>query len=541
MSEPALRANDRANRWHAALAKDSARFLAFALVFAISYRFVFQFVYGRAHLDPAGYDAAVLSLPFLSSPTILLQLAGLAGLAWFLPKRLDWTTLSSGLPLRPLVLAIAFPLVWYLVTLDYNHVTDQGYPIDRIILLVAYVGIAVHPLAVPVFLLLAMNFLFQLKGPIPSFSTTDKIMLINLLTAFYVFLPMSLLVRRFKGHVFVFIAVAVVGCQYAHPALHKLMGGWMFHEQLDQLFLSAHVHGWWVSLDWPAVSEVAAWLRLLNPLLVVTTQALEFCGWLLLFHPRFTKLALLGLVGMHLGIVAASGIFFWKWIVVDVALAVVIHRMRAGDLKRVFGVKQGLAAALLILCAPLFMKTLKLTWFDTALTYHYSVEVTTTGGEVYEIAPLFFSPFDLPFTQNVFWFLEDRPVATTHFGKVKTAEHLALFEDRLDSIEPAELRTALADLEESIGEDRTQEASRERLRVFLGRFLRNVNARGKVGHVAPIPQAPHHILVSIPAERAYDFQAPIERFRVVKRVVYAADQPIEIRHELAFEEELHPD
>jgi hypothetical protein len=195
----------------------------------------------------------------------------------------------------------------------------------------------------------------------------------------------------------------------------------------------------------------------------------------------------------------------------------------------------------LILCAPLFMKPLELTWFDTPLNYHYTVEVTTTDGSVYEVPRLFLAPYDMQFVQNALWFLEDRPVATTTYGMVRTPDALAELETQTASLDPEDLKAALSNLEESIGEDETDEDARARLRTFLRTFFRNVNTRGDVRRVAPIPTAPHHIFSFPDPEVAtldgvFDFQAPVERVRVLSRVHYIADRPIELRREVVLDE-----
>jgi hypothetical protein len=195
-------------------------------------------------------------------------------------------------------------------------------------------------------------------------------------------------------------------------------------------------------------------------------------------------------------------------------------------------------AIVLIACAPLYLSTKKLTWFDTRLNYKYDIEVTTAEGRKYEVGRLFFSPYNLQFTQNRFWFLEKRPLATRTFGSVTYAEDLALIEELLDSAKPEELDERILAVENRIGKSHYDLEERERLRNFLHVFFTNVNKRGEWGRVIPMFSAPDHIISYPSVDEPFAFQDVIESFQVWGSVWYIRERPIQVRRELLMDDTL---
>ena len=62
-----------------------------------------------------------------------------------------------------------------------------------------------------------------------------------------------------------------------------------------------------------------------------------------------TAALLLGLIGLHLGILVVSGIFFWKWIVVDLLLVVVLLTLPTVSLREIYNRRMFVVSLLLIL------------------------------------------------------------------------------------------------------------------------------------------------------------------------------------------------
>ena len=513
---------------------DARQGIAFVLVFGVFFALATHFFERYARLKRHEYAQEILFDDLVTQLPVVVVLFGIAGLGAWKRKSLSWGVIGEFGRMRFFVLAVSAPIMWYAATLDFDHLAGFAHRLDRLLILASWLAIWIHPLFVPVFFLFAASFLFQLQVPFPV-STTDKRLVLNLMVAFSAYLPASLALVRRKSHALVFVSLVVVGCHYAYPALHKAIAGWIFYERLEELFLSAVAQGFAPLLAWPDAREIAGFIEATGPVLLVGTQLLEALGWALLFHPRLAQLALVGLIGMHLGIAATSGIFFWKWIVADTAAVILVQSVPAEERRRIFGLWPGLVAIAMIALAPIAMNTLRLTWFDTPVSYVYSIEAETADGERYRVPPHSFAPFDLPLSQGALWYLEDELVITTHFGKVKSAAALRRIDEVLTSGDPEELRARLPELRREIGEDRRKPGRRDGFVAFLETFFASVNERGFIEVVPPRLRAPYHIQVGTRSERVWTGERPVTKVRVWRDIVWVLEGPHSVERVLLVE------
>ena len=133
----------------------------------------------------------------------------------------------------------------------------------------------------------------------------------------------------FRQHrqAFILLTCTVVASQYFHAGLNKILLGphprtWLTENHLSQIFVGAHVNGGWLRpLSISTIRQIANALSSVDPLLTSVTLFVE-CGMiLLLLHRKLLPWLLSAAVGLHVGILFLTGIFFWKWIVFDLMLA----------------------------------------------------------------------------------------------------------------------------------------------------------------------------------------------------------------------------
>jgi len=90
---------------------------------------------------------------------------------------------------------------------------------------------------------------------------------------------------------------------------------------------------------------------------------------------------------MHVGIFLLTGIFFWKWIILNAAFIFSFNALRAsGTVKlpmQVFG-------CLVVIAAPLFFHIATLAWFDTGAVNEAYFEATTADGTNVRVPSNFF-------------------------------------------------------------------------------------------------------------------------------------------------------
>ena len=162
----------------------------------------------------------------------------------------------------------------------------------------------------------------------------------------------------------------------------------------------------------------------------VATILLELSPLALLLHRRALQWLPLGLIALHLGILAASGIFFWKWIVTLVALIVYSTRLHrdaeknaSGEslAKRLFGLRRAHLLAItlpLVLLGDLLFTLVSFAWLDSPVANYFVMRGVGESGATYALPSRFFSPYDLTFHQSRFDYLIDEPVLVGTYGSL---------------------------------------------------------------------------------------------------------------------------
>lgn len=193
---------------------------------------------------------------------------------------------------------------------------------------------------------------------------------------------------------------------------------WLLHNRTETLVRVSDALGVWSPASALGLAEgthdtIAATRVLVN----ATTLAIEFLPLVAVFRLRWMVAALLLGAALHLGIFFATGLLFWKWIGLDLALAAGLWRMRdawskgadeaviRAETAREVDARPratsgsswpkrfipGAAALATILLQPLFMETVRLGWFDTAALNRVRFEAILADGSVVAVPSTFFA------------------------------------------------------------------------------------------------------------------------------------------------------
>lgn len=125
--------------------------------------------------------------------------------------------------------------------------------------------------------------------------------------------------------------------------------------------------------------------------------------------PRISRYYWLAAAFLHVGIFAFSGIFFWKWIVTDVAIYWFLSRSGLEIHKQIWSHKLGLLFGVALLWFSLdrvyFWPQTGVAWYDSRVLEHYSFIGVDRDGEKHRIDPLSITPFDTRFIQGDFGYV----------------------------------------------------------------------------------------------------------------------------------------
>ena len=339
-----------------------------------------------------------------------------AGRQRLAPLFASWNALEEGTSLRWLVVGVTGVAAWALSCYPRNLYFDRLHGVDRLLVVALWAAIAWRPIFVLPFSIIAAAVAGQFFVPLGFISWTEMSVVLRfplLLGAFW-------MVRAISGDkrsdAFIFAWCCVLAATYWTSGLGKLRIGWMTHPHVHLLLLGAYANGWLAFLDAQVVERVAGVVKVLARPFMIFTLAVE-CGALLLLWRRWSLVAFLLLATtFHLGAFALTGIFFWKWMLVDAfLLAYLLRTQRIGRLE-IFRPALFALSVVAIVASPLWVPSENLTWFDTPLTYSLRFEGVDARGTTYELPAGFFRPYSEVFVLGTVAAVSPNPQVTRGMG-----------------------------------------------------------------------------------------------------------------------------
>ena len=203
-----------------------------------------------------------------------------------------------------------------------------------------------------------------------------------------------------------------------------------------------------------------------------------------------------------MAIFSASGIFFWKWIAVDIGLIVLLMTLPTRHERRLFNKTWVLAGLILVCLSVGIFRPIKLGWWDLRYYPYFQWEVVGESGRSYALEERFMTPYQMYFTFHKYKYLIDKQVYVYSNTDKRTKDEIN--NDGLEALEKLPRENYFDPQMNKVMKD------------FLERYFRNLNERGNKLHWLSKFGAPHHIWMfrsggSLPV---YDMQEPVELVRV---------------------------
>jgi hypothetical protein len=475
---------------------------------------LWRLLLGHTTLPASSYSASSMLARAIHWPYIWLFVTILAlplVLTW---RRSGWSSVDASGRLRVFIFIVSIVFGWTFSTYNTNLYFGQEHTYDRLALIALTGLIWIHPSFFVLQLLAVLVIIGQLNYPLPEsgWHYADKRLPLDALVLFVAFLQVRLFCRA-APRVYLYCLICLIGVVYGYPAILKLNFGphpwsWVLHNNLSNLFVSAHTNGGWLA----GVSDqfISAFARLLDSLRVpmaVGTVVVELSPLFMLLHPRVTRWVPVGLVGLHVLILVASGIFFWKWIVFQCGLLWYTRRVDQ-DLSRprrewaggIYRWRMVALAPVLMILAWRFLTLTPFVWGDTRVANFFVIRGIGQSGAAYRLDPRFFAPYDLTVQQSRFYFAFPEPVLAGTFGTT----------DRFELAERLERATVedLAEIRQAFGRVYFDSAGAGTLRVFLERSVETAMIRNRRDHWLYRFAPPHHFQTTH-SPNAYQLQEPL--------------------------------
>ena len=472
-----------------------------------------------AHLPPESYVQTYLGAEILARALDLVGRHGLASVGLLVLVcllfavavggplsalgRLIGRWPSDGKRVRIFVTLVASLLAWIFSTYGYNFFFDRSHFADRLMIVALVPLIWARPVFVLPFLLQISSVIGQFKIPLGGYSWATPSLPISLLTLFGAQLLVASISNRRDRRDLVFLAVCATAAHYFVSGFTKVGLGWYSSDKVHLLLTNAYAHGWlaWVSEE--TISSAAALLARADVPIRVFTGMVELGSLAAIWSRRALKWFILAWAMLHVGIFAVSGICFWKWVVVEVALYLVFFRSN-GPVSNIFTNHHRIVGVVLIGAGALIFRPTPLAWLDAPITYTYRFEGIANSGRVYDLTPASFEPYWYQFSLSSFTYLSNEPRLPVVMGALRNPQAIQL-------LEQASSRSDIEAIEQSSGwmhRDTTKIAGMQSL---MKRYLRSTR----------VPRRPVTAWISPPRDlwmfgrgETFRRQEPLSRIRV---------------------------
>ena len=424
-----------------------------------------------------------------------------------------WDAIDDGKALRWFVVGVTAVPAWALSCYARNLYLDQLHVADRLLIVALWIAIAWRPLFILPFALAAAGMAGQFIIPLGFISWTEMGVLLRFPAIFAAFWIVRAATRSRRSDVFIFAWVCVVAATYWASGLGKLRVGWLTHPHVHLLLLGAYANGWLAFLEPKVVERAARVVAMLAWPFMLFTLVVE-CGSLVMLWRRSTLVAFFILAAVfHLGAFAMTGIFFWKWILVDAMLLVFLLRGKRLATLKLFTPGLFALSVVAILTSPLWAPSENLTWFDTPLTYALEFEGVDAGGTSYLLPAGFFRPYSDAIVLGVAGATPPHPKLTRGMG-VTMDRSLAA------ALETARSPDSVFAIEQARGTVRVDSAASAALDDFVGTYAANARcASERDPLLLRVVGVPRH-LWTFPLDAELPCGVRLERVRIFERTTF---------------------
>ncbi|WP_171099190.1 hypothetical protein [Ruegeria sp. HKCCD7255] len=382
--------------------------------------FLDQWLDHTTPLTTAQYKSVSVALAFLTSSWVATigAVSLFALVILFKPIRRPWSEeqLESGW--RVFSIGVAGMLAWWLVTLGPNHAHGQTYIFDRLLILAFLVASYRWPIFLLPFVVLAYALAHQISVPaIGGPVLPHKLLLLEgvcLIVVWQVLRGAGLPIRRKDA---LLLLACLIAGRYWYPGYGKFMLDWTQFAHVQNAVYSAYGHGFTNWLPVETVTSFAGYLGHFSWLMIWFVLLFEL-GFLLMVVNRWATLLLIAAaILFHFGVFVLFGFLFWTWIVMDILFVYLLLRHVRLPETSPYSLWATIVSIPLIILTPIWSDPSRLAWFDTGMSYVTRFYAVGQSGQMYQLSPKFFQPYDDNMKFSFFGYLyPDRATLAGPYG-----------------------------------------------------------------------------------------------------------------------------
>lgn len=438
----------------------------------------------------------------------------------FTKRKLRWTDWAHGPTFRALVMAILAVVVWSGTTFEYNNYLHRGHLFDRFVLLALFGLTWRFPLILPFAVRLGIIMIREGYVPI-NLDDFEFRTVTELLTIFAIFIWASAK-RSFQPWHVLIVGVGSWASYYYIAGVAKWTFGpkysWLLENRLTNFAMSAHMRGWltWISDD--TFNAIVKIVRPYDMSMSIYTLIVEF-GALVAFmlSRRFARVWFGLCFLLHTGIYTMTGVFFWKWMLVNAAFIWWFGIKGRPILDKFYEYK----LPLLLTCGAIFLSANRIwywpqthvVWYDTQMLDQYDIVVVGKSGERYTVDPNYFAPQDLHIVQGAFCYATDNERAVTHIygttGSYEVMKQLNQFTDPKQALALHNRGPVCSSAPQRLVFDN-----------YMKRFFGNINQYGRPYDWITRLGCPHHLWIDVRGKEFHQ-QEKVTHLELWRTLMYA--------------------
>lgn len=431
-------------------------------------------------------------------------------------KKLTWEKLGVDWPLKLFFILPGILLCWELLTYDFNYYLNHYFLLERVLMLVFLVLVWKHPMYSVWFLMIALLFRAQFDYPIGAFPLFDKKILFDIYLLLISFLCLRTRLLFSKKWLAYFLLI-LIASSYFTTGLAKLLISphgyeWTFQNQLGYLVINGQERGWTVLDFW---IELISNHKIFFQFLVIF---LELLTLMILYKRKWAITVLSFCTLLHLVILYLGGVFFWKWIAMDVLM--IVYLLYDKTAKQMFTFSFFKLSLVTIPFAILWANAYPVAWFDTKFNQTFEYAVVLKNGKEYNASKDLFNPYHQLFYRGKFLYLVNQ-------NEIKITEFGYTFDYPLAEALNKSNRDSLESIRQTYGVNSYNKALDEKHTEFIKTFFQNYNNHLNDNYWRTRLKSPKHIYDKTNPP-IYNNQGEIKKVKVYLKETYIENGKLDV-------------
>jgi len=283
---------------------------------------------------------------------------------------------------------------------------------------------------------------------------------------------------------------------------------------LSNILAARHFDGWLEGIiSNQNIGVVVSWFHTIAIPMQIFAFLIQFFALFVFFNKRFTLILFLSFELLHIGVFLVSGIFFWEWIFLNLAIVYVLNKLTIDKIKMIFNYKIMFLAFPFILLGNHVFHSSVLAWYDTALNNSYKIYVTTENGEKYRVDNNLFAPYDLIFYYDSLTYGINKH--TSPYWDTQSQFQNEEIKELSNKKDISSLEKNIFNIEQKYDKNEFNLEKQERLKKILKQYFLNYNKQKDKRLIWSSLAPPKHIYLAFDWDKKIKLDSKVKTIEII--------------------------